>query len=272
MVEMNLGEKNKVIYPGKDIYIDKSELYLFHKYEDELKNAKILDIGIGFGRTTYYFANICKEYIGVDYQQVPVDFCKQNFKQLQNANFYVCDARNMNIFEDNYFDIVFFSFNGIDYVSHTDRTLVLEEMKRVCNPNGIIYFSSHNLQGFKDFINEEREFSFRFFTDPCKFIRFLKNRLFLIRLKRKNPRLNNIINNSSTLEYAIISYAQNFKLTLHFVSPDKQIEQLKKMGLKDIRIISTNNGMEVKQADEIKSLRDFAVYYFCRTEAQGEDK
>ncbi len=264
MVEMNLGEKNRVIYPNKEIYIDKNELYLIHKYEDELRNAKVLDIGIGFGRTTQYFANLCKEYVGTDYQQAPIDFCKQNFKYLQNVTFYCCDARDMSIFGDNYFDIVLFSSNGIDYVSHTDRILVLEEMKRVCKQNGIIYFTSHNLQGFNDFLGAKREFSVKFLTDPCKFIRLLKNRLFLTRLKRKNPSINSIINNSSTQEYAIICYAQNFKLTLHFISPDKQIEQLKKMGLKDIRIISID-GVEVKQTDELKSLKDFVICYLCRT-------
>jgi ubiquinone/menaquinone biosynthesis C-methylase UbiE len=49
------------------------------------------------------------------------------------------------VFSDEEFDFVFFSFNGIDLVSHDDRLRILAEVLRVLKPAGIFAFSSHNL-------------------------------------------------------------------------------------------------------------------------------
>jgi hypothetical protein len=137
--------------------------------------------------------------------------------------------------------------------------LILKEIKRVCSQNGIIYFSTHNLQCLIDV------FSLKFSLEPRKFISFVLGKLFLIRLKRKNPGINDIVDNISDLDYAMFfDGAQNFKLYLYFISPDKQIEQLKKLEFKDIKVISLANGLEVKQSNDIKTLRDNSLYYFCR--------
>ncbi|ELP52058.1 methyltransferase type 11 domain protein [Microcystis aeruginosa TAIHU98] len=59
----------------------------------------------------------------------------------------MADARNLEQFADNYFDFILFSFNDIDYISHADRFLVLEEISRIGKAGGYFCFSSHNLQG-----------------------------------------------------------------------------------------------------------------------------
>lgn len=256
MIEKSIHEKNKMVYPNKTYYIDKPELYLLYKYENIINNAKMLDIGIGFGRTTHYFAEVTKEYVGIDYQKDPVDFCKKKYIHLQNAEFYICDARNMRIFEDNYFDIILFSFNGIDYVSHHDRLEILKEMKRICKQDGIVYFSTHNLQSI------ENLFSFKFSYDPLKCIYSFRKKLLL---KRKNPKITNLINNISNIEYAIIcDGGQNFKLDNYYIAPDKQIDQLVELGFKDIKVISLSDGIEVKNKSELKTIKDPWIYYLCR--------
>ena len=215
MAGKKIKDKNLIVYPNKIYYIDKPELYLLHKYGSILSNARMLDIGIGFGRTTNYFSEVTKEYVGIDIQAESVEFCKQKFKHLQNAKFYACDARQMKIFEDNYFDIILFSFNGIDYVSHNDRLLILKEINRVCKKSGIIYFSTHNLQSIDDLV------SFKFSSDIFELIYLLKRKILF---KRKNPEINNIVKNFLNMEYAIIcDGAQNFKLNNYYITPEKQI-------------------------------------------------
>ncbi len=112
--------------------------------QEHLSTMKMLDLGVGAGRTTKYFAPLVGEYIGVDYSAEMIAACRQKFPHLV---WQVADARNLEQFADNYFDFILFSFNDIDYISHADRFLVLEEISRIGKAGGYFCFSSHNLQG-----------------------------------------------------------------------------------------------------------------------------
>lgn len=113
-----MEDRNRASYQNDNVvdiysranYLDKPEVMLLYKFEEKLKSMRMLDIGVGGGRTTNYFANRVKHYIGIDYSKEMIDICQKKFSCLE---FLHCDVRNMAIFGDNSFDIVFFSFNGI---------------------------------------------------------------------------------------------------------------------------------------------------------------
>jgi SAM-dependent methyltransferase len=116
------------------------ELYLFSKYISRSK--AILDLGVGGGRTTPYLAAQASLYVGLDYSAVMVDICRKKFPSLR----FVCDdASNLQRFTANSFDVVVFSFNGIDYIrTDRDRTRCFREVARVLRAGGCFIFSSHN--------------------------------------------------------------------------------------------------------------------------------
>lgn len=124
----------------KEIQLQKPEQVILDKLKNKLKDMKMLDIGVGTGRTTLHFANLVKKYIGIDYSKELIDICKKRFS---NLNFKVCDARNMEIFENNSFDFILFSYNGLDCVSHEDRLKILYEIIRICKNEGYFCFSTH---------------------------------------------------------------------------------------------------------------------------------
>jgi ubiquinone/menaquinone biosynthesis C-methylase UbiE len=70
-----------------------------------------------------------------------IAICRERFPVM---DFRLCDARNLSMFSDNSFDVVFFSFNGIDYVGHAGRLAILAEVHRVLRPDGVFWFSTHN--------------------------------------------------------------------------------------------------------------------------------
>ena len=113
-----------------------------------LQGKKMLDIGVGTGRTVEFFAPLVDSYVGVDYAPRMIETCEAHFGgRWSKARFAVADIRNLSEFEAGSFDLVLFSFNGIDCISHEDRLKALEEIDRVCAPDGIFCFSSHNLNG-----------------------------------------------------------------------------------------------------------------------------
>ena len=107
----------------------------------DVSGARMLDIGVGGGRTTAYFLDRVGSYVGVDYSPELVEACRERFP---GADVSLGDARHLARFPDGSFDFVLFSFNGIDYVSQHGRHQVLAEVRRVLATGGTWMFSTHN--------------------------------------------------------------------------------------------------------------------------------
>jgi SAM-dependent methyltransferase len=117
-----------------------AERYLFAKYLGE--EADVLDIGVGGGRTTVHLAPRARSYLGLDYAEAMIAQCRRRFPKLE---FMVADATDLSALADSSFDLVIFSFNGIDCIpSDEGRIACLAELRRVIRPNGRIIISSHN--------------------------------------------------------------------------------------------------------------------------------
>jgi ubiquinone/menaquinone biosynthesis C-methylase UbiE len=248
-------DKNRTVYRDcsiankykESVYLDKPEIAFFYKFENKLKAMKMLDIGVGGGRTTHYFAHRVKSYVGIDYSENMVKVCQNRFPDL---DFFTCDARNMGIFQKDHFDLVLFSFNGIDYVSHEDRLNILREIRRVCKkPGGIFFFSSHNL----DYV--PNLFLIKYSLDP--FIMFYNlYRYALLSIMNRNIECNR--------GYAVINDgALNFKLLTYYITQNQQVAQLNDIGFKTISIYSLDSGMDLKE--ESKNASNPWLHYLCES-------
>lgn len=123
--------------------IEPGEAYLFEKYFRD--DMSVLDVGVGGGRTTPYFAATAKRYIGIDYSQRMVHACRRKYSQLQ---FETMNATDLSAFDDDAFDLVLFAYNGIDSLgSDAARARCLSEALRVLKPGAMFIFSSHNARG-----------------------------------------------------------------------------------------------------------------------------
>lgn len=117
-----------------------AETYAFDKFVPQ--GASVLDIGVGGGRTTPYLAARGSRYVGIDYVQAMIDTCAAKFPE---KHFYCADASRLSMFEDKSFNVVIFSFNGIDAITtREDRLRCFAEVFRVLTPGGAFIFSSHN--------------------------------------------------------------------------------------------------------------------------------
>lgn len=107
----------------------------------EFTGKRILDIGVGGGRTTPHLLEISQRYIGIDYSAEMIRACRADYPGI---DFRIADARDLSDFEDATVDLVLFSFNGIDAVGHSDRLRILAEIHRILVTRGVFLFSSHN--------------------------------------------------------------------------------------------------------------------------------
>jgi len=208
-------------------WLQKSEKVILLDIREKILNKKILDIGVGGGRTTPFLLEMSKDYTAIDYSPSMVKVFK---KKYPNLNIRQCDARNLDIFINEKFDFIFFSFNGIDYVDHNDRLLILKEIFKVLNKNGYFLFSSHN-RNVKSFNNYTLKLNLSIpHLSPKKIFSYF--------LAKRNRRRNKTLE-KQTNEYAIINDpGHTYSLMTYFISINYQIIQLESVGFSKIKVFN----------------------------------
>jgi SAM-dependent methyltransferase len=204
-----------------------------------LPNARMLDLGVGGGRTTVHFAPRARQYVGADYSEGMVAACHARFAG-SPYRFSVADARFLP-FGDAAFDFVLFSFNGIDYVPHEGRQQILREIHRITTPGGRFAFSTHNLD------NAPRLLSLR----PTVGVRTTLRRW---ALRRRNPSLRTIMSRQWTI---LQDGALRGGLETYYVRREEQLRQLGNAGFTSPRVFQLDGGVAQEGAT------DPWLYYLC---------
>jgi ubiquinone/menaquinone biosynthesis C-methylase UbiE len=204
-----------------------------------LPQSRMLDLGVGGGRTTVHFAPHAAAYVGADYSAAMIDACHQRFGG-ERYRFEIADARALP-FDEASFDFVLFSYNGIDYVPHDDRRLVLAEVRRVLRDGGRFAFSTHNLA------NAPTLLSWRPSIRPRATLRRWK-------LRRVNPSLREL----RSRDWAVLQDgALHGGLETHYVRREEQLRQLATAGFGATLVFQ----LDGKAARERAT--DPWLYYLC---------
>ncbi|HEY7626686.1 MAG TPA: class I SAM-dependent methyltransferase [Ilumatobacteraceae bacterium] len=124
-------------------WIDRSERVLVERVMGGRTDLEVLDIGVGGGRTVPLLSTSAARYVGIDFLEELVAAARRRFP---DADLRVGDARALD-FPDASFDVVMFSSNGLDAISHADRETALHEIRRVLRSDGVFLFSTHNSDG-----------------------------------------------------------------------------------------------------------------------------
>lgn len=256
-------------YAARD-YLEPAERTVLEMLRPELPGMDMLDMGVGGGRTTKYFAPLVRNYTGADYASAMVDICLEKYGN--DYYFLNCDARDMKELPDSSYDLVLFSFNGIDSFSHGDRMAALDEAYRVLRPGGYFCFSSHNL----DWKGLEGIFDFKKKTDSGmrnSSSRFLEYIGCEIRSACKIIRLN-ILNKSIHMAGHILRLRKNKrghlydnslngKAKVYYINRNEQIRQLEEKGFKNISTVC-RNGLITGNTTLLN--KGGWIYYLCQSD------
>jgi SAM-dependent methyltransferase len=192
-----------------------AERAILEKIRPRLAGKRLLDIGVGGGRTTPYLLSLSSDYFAIDYSPSLVELTRSRFAL---DSVYCCDVRRMDRFADRSFDFVLFSFNGIDYMSHEDRLKALGEIGRVLAPGGLFLFSSHN----RNLLHQPGTMANRFNRRPA--MRSFRRRLRALLLAPRHWRMRR--HEIRTDEYAIVNDSGlHYSLLTYYVSPYYQLKQ-----------------------------------------------
>lgn len=212
-----------------------SEAAVLRMLEPRLAQARMLDVGVGGGRTTVHFAPRVKQYLGVDSAPLMIEACEARFRDHPpHWAFRVGDARALHFLPAGSFDLVLFSCQGLDTLPHEDRLLALREMRRVCAPGGFFVFTSNNLQAVRSWSR------FQWSRYPPRLADEVRRQ---VALRRLNPSLKQL----DRQEYAeLYDGTFSFQLRSYHIRPRRQVTQLVAAGFDVLHVLDTR-GAEVPE-------------------------
>jgi len=223
------------------------EKTIFGELEPKLSTLRVLDIGIGGGRTTELLAPKAKHYVGIDYAQEMVEAAKERFP---SHDIRWGDATNLSDFADASFDVTLFSFNGIDCIGSSERERALQEMFRVTVPRGLVIFSAHNLLAVRDV------YRVRFHRNPLVVCRRILRRW---RFKKVNASL--MADPTGDIAY-VRGDTSDLESALAYVRPLWQLDEIKKQGCSSVRCFALKDGRELSEKD-LSTDTSTWIYYVC---------
>lgn len=225
-------DSNKGLYEMPEVaakytltHLQNAEALILARYSHRIKGKRILDLGCGGGRTSFFLTQLTDHYVGADYSERMVAVCRRRFP---GHRFLVCDYRDMSCFCDGQFDFILFSFNGMDYVDHEGRLRGLSEIRRVMKDSGLFVFSSHNLDcDDKDSV-PRLDVCFnprRLMNNVGRYLRQVRNRKRLLAKVVRAPDYSII--NDPGIDWSLLTY---------YISVPNQVKQAGRAGFKVIDI------------------------------------
>ena len=144
----NLSDHNARIFfsaPLADWYASQglcpAETSILLRHQPAFAGKRVLDIGVGSGRTTRFLLPLASHYTGIDVSPQMLAVCGKNFPA---ARLVSLDMRELWTFGEDAFDFVFAAYNVLGAVSHEERLKILCDTHRLLPPDGVFVVSSHN--------------------------------------------------------------------------------------------------------------------------------
>lgn len=240
-------------------WIDRSEQALIQRVMTENADLEVLDIGVGGGRTVPLLGPLAARYVAIDF--VP-ELVAATMHRFPNVDIRVGDARELE-FPDASFDLVVFSINGLDAISHFDRSRALHEIRRVLRPTGMFVFSTHNSEGPGP---RERPWSLppMSFLQPRSSARTLLRRVTRFPVSLRNYRKLKPMSDNGPQWQVTLSGAHDFGLVVHYTTAAGLEQELREAGFTgDVELWDDRAGLPASAARPQRRWWYFNVLAHC---------
>ena len=126
-------------YDGQSLCPAETMILLRHR--DAFAGKKVLDLGVGAGRTTRFLLPLASSYTGVDLSPQMIARSRQIFPK---ARLLEMDIRELGALADETFDFVFAPWAVLDALAPDDREKALRRIAGLTANGGAFVVSSHN--------------------------------------------------------------------------------------------------------------------------------
>jgi SAM-dependent methyltransferase len=201
------------------------ESVLLERYQPAL-SGRVLELGVGAGRLTRYLCPLAAELHGIDVSRAMV---RRASEACPGATIVVRDLREIDVYAEGSFDAVVAGFNVLDVLDHDDRQAVLDGIRRVLQPDGLLIFSSHNRGHAPAVLGPVAQL-----MQDLRQRRVRRVVVGLVRLPRRianHARLRRLERDEA--EYAVVNdVAHDYALAQYYIGRDDQERQLQRHGFR----------------------------------------
>jgi SAM-dependent methyltransferase len=232
------------------------EVAALQEVKQRLAGRPILDLGVGMGRTIPMLMGLTSDYRALDYLPEMVEACRHRYPSVRVD---LGDARSLAQYPDRHFGLVNFAFNGIDSVSNSDRTLVLNSVRRVLAPGGMFFFSTLNLEGPAA---QERPWRPRVgpTRNPLRFVARLSGATLKIPVDLMNwVRVRAMTQRGPGYQVAPLS-AHNYSILAHYTTLHRQVVELTNAGFaSDVLVFDNATGRRIDLIEDKSNVDWFHI-------------
>src|SRR5882724_2967252 len=125
----------------RSVHLGRAETIALLTYRNRFFDKRVLDIGVGTGRTATFLAPLAGQYLGIDYSERMLAAAR---KAHPEVDMRCMDMQDLSRLDSGSFDFILASSNVIDAIPHANRLRMLGELRRILSADGLVVFSSHN--------------------------------------------------------------------------------------------------------------------------------
>ena len=248
------GHNARIFFDPKlaDVYA-KSERHLaevtfLRRHREAYTGKRILDLGVGSGRTTAFLLPTATAYLGIDIAAPMLAAARAAFP---SAAFELMDLREIGRLGEGQFDFVNGSWAILSAFTHAERLQILRDLHRLLSPNGVFYFSAHNRGWRCAGLPPLNRWSFR----PRRILEGIDPRNWMNYLRLRHLR-------REEEDYAIFNDSgHHWQGLFYYIDRHAQARQLAANGFSLIDCIG-ENGRVLTDGDDVS--RDGLLHYVCR--------
>lgn len=250
------AESNAEVFARPDVaawYVDQgldpAEHRLLMDWQADFQGARVLDLGVGAGRTTAMLLPCARDYLGVDLSETMLAKARTHFP---GADLRRMDIRHIGALPADSRDYVLASYAVLDVFDHEERENVIAAVRHVLRPGGLFVFSFHNL----DWRLAGKPPQITLSANPVRLARDLRQ--FLI--GRRNYLARADMEHRGDGRAMLRDMAHQWRGVFYYTTIEAQIAQLEAAGFRVSAIIGAD-GREMRRDD--KGLDDPMPHLRC---------
>jgi SAM-dependent methyltransferase len=238
------------------------EVMLLVRYREGF-SGRVLELGCGGGRLLGYFLALGADTSGIDISPAMVEYCRRTYPA---ADVRVGDLSEVGAtWDKRSLDVVFPSYNVIDVLDDSERRRVLSELKELLAPDGLLVFSTHNLDavGGDSRPRPSRTELVReaLYSPPSRLVGAVRK---LPERRRNRRRLGPLEQHHDT--YAILNdVAENYGVLHYYIRRDDQERQLRELGYELIECLD----LEGERVEPGQASASSELHFVARTDVRG---